>query len=309
MSPLLSIVIPVYNVEPYLATCLESVVGQNIDQEDYEILVIDDKSTDGSLVICNDFAARHPNIRVFPLPENTPGGAGFPSNIGIKNATGKYIGFVDSDDYASPDMFRLLLDEAERTAADITVCSYWLYGMQDGSTLPPDDAAEWPRVVKRGFDALPLVERKKLCLALNPVPWRKLYRREFLEKNRILYPVGDFFYEDIPLHWFTVTLAETMAFVDRRLITHRVQRAGQTVGESVERMTRQMLEHVRTVRKFLMDKQLYETYSMQFWSFALFVIALVPPSTPLHREVAGAVADICGPPPEGVLDHVPWAAR
>lgn len=309
MPPLLSIVIPVYNVAPYLEQCLASVADQTVAHKDYEVLVVDDKSTDNSLEICNRFAARHSNIRVFPLPENTPGGAGFPSNVGIRNAAGKYVGFVDGDDYASPTMFEELLAAAERTGADITVCSYQRLQTGDSAVLPPDDATEWRRAVEPGFDALPLVEQKRVCLGLNPVPWRKLYRKDFLAENRILYPVGDFFYEDIPLHWFTVVLAEKAAFVDRRLITHRVRRAGQTVGADIGRMARQMAGHVRTIRKFLADRGLYETYARQFWSQALFVVALVPPSHPLRGEVAATIADICGPPPEDALGHLSWAAR
>jgi glycosyltransferase involved in cell wall biosynthesis len=303
MSPLLSIIVPVYNVEPYLEECLASVLGQNLDAETYEIILVDDKSTDGSLALCERFAAKHAHIRVFPLPENSPGGAGFPSNFGLKHARGKYVGFTDSDDYASPDMFAGLLAEAERTGADLTLCSFHRHSLRDAAILPPEDEAAWQRLFEPDFEALPLLEKKKCCLKLSPVPWRKLYRREFLAKNRILYPVGDFFYEDLSLHWFTTVLATSIARIDRRLITHRIEREGQTVGREMGRMFLQVAENLRIIRKFLLDKGVYADYRRPFWDLAIAIVAFTPPGNPLRGQVESVVADICAAPPEeGIPD-------
>ena len=119
MSKKLSIIVPVYNMaaEGKLNYCLDSLVGQTIrGVHDYEILCVDDASTDGSLEILLDYQKRYPElICVIPNAVNLrQGGA---KNVGLKNAEGEWIGFIDSDDWVSPDYYEKLLKKAEETAA------------------------------------------------------------------------------------------------------------------------------------------------------------------------------------------------
>ena len=114
---MLSVIIPVYNVEPYLEKCLDSVLKQTY--KDMEILIIDDGSTDRSGAISDEYAAKDSRIRVFHT-ENR--GLSAARNLGLDNAVGGYIGFVDSDDWIEPDMYEVLLKKAEETGADIVEC-------------------------------------------------------------------------------------------------------------------------------------------------------------------------------------------
>lgn len=109
-----SVVIPVYNVKDYLPKCIDSVLAQ--DFEDYEVILIDDGSTDGeSGEICDRYAAAHPErIRAIHKPN---GGVGEARNVGIEAAQGEYLIFLDSDDYIAPDMFRVLADAVAASAA------------------------------------------------------------------------------------------------------------------------------------------------------------------------------------------------
>ena len=111
-----SVVIPVYNVKDYLPKCIDSVLAQ--DFEDYEVILIDDGSTDGeSGEICDRYAAAHPErIRAIHKPN---GGVGEARNVGIEAAQGEYLIFIDSDDYIAPDMFRVLADAVARFGSDI----------------------------------------------------------------------------------------------------------------------------------------------------------------------------------------------
>ena len=111
-----SVVIPVYNVKDYLPKCIDSVLAQ--DFEDYEVILIDDGSTDGeSGAICDRYAAAHPErIRAIHKPN---GGVGEARNVGIEAAQGEYLIFIDSDDYIAPDMFRVLADAVARFGSDI----------------------------------------------------------------------------------------------------------------------------------------------------------------------------------------------
>jgi glycosyltransferase involved in cell wall biosynthesis len=289
---LLSIVIPVYNVEPYIAECLSSVVNQSLDDALYEILVVDDKSTDNSLAVCREFADRHANIRIFALPENTPGGAGIPSNVGIRNAGGKYIGFVDSDDVADPAMFAELTALAEQEQADLALCSFMTEYLADGSLYAPHDTLRWQRLFEPGFAGLSPLEQKRLYLRIAPVPWRKLYRREFLVQNNILFPEGDFFYEDHPLHWYSIVQAKRIAALDKMFIRHRQNRPGQTTAAAPGRASLQMVEHFRAIQNFLRDKGVYADYKDTFFRLAGDVMHSIPEGDPLRDRVEGMLSDI-----------------
>jgi len=114
---MISVIVPVYNVEPYLRKCLNSILAQTY--RDLEILVIDDGSTDGSGRICDEYGEKDNRIKVFHT-ENK--GLSCARNLGLDNANGDWIGFVDSDDWIEPDMYELLLRKAEETGANIIAC-------------------------------------------------------------------------------------------------------------------------------------------------------------------------------------------
>lgn len=112
----LSIIIPVYNVEKYIARCLDSMLDQNIGQQDYEIIIVNDGSTDSSLEIALSYAKLNAHISVLNK-EN--GGAGSARNYGIEYAKGKYIYFIDPDDYLIPNCLNKLIDTCERYNLDV----------------------------------------------------------------------------------------------------------------------------------------------------------------------------------------------
>lgn len=114
MATTVSIIVPVYNIIEYLPRCVESLRKQTYDK--IEILLVDDGSTDGTSELCDRLAAEDIRIRVFHK-EN--GGSSSARNLGIKEATGEYLGFVDSDDYVEPDMYERLLQAIETTQLPI----------------------------------------------------------------------------------------------------------------------------------------------------------------------------------------------
>ncbi len=125
MEPIISVIVPVYNVERYVKKCLDSVLAQTI--ENIEIIVVDDGSTDTSGVICDEYAKRDNRIHVY---HKTNGGLSSARNYGIERATGSYFGFVDSDDYIDPDMYEVLLNNLLKYDADMSLCG--LYDVFNG---------------------------------------------------------------------------------------------------------------------------------------------------------------------------------
>ncbi|WP_374013911.1 glycosyltransferase [Pseudoxanthomonas koreensis] len=115
-TPLLSIVVLVYNTAPYLRECFDSLLGQHYGN--IEVIAIDDASTDDSLAICRQYEAAHPNFRCITKPNE---GGAVSGNLGISLARGEYVALVDSDDMVTADGYRLLMQEALRTGADISM--------------------------------------------------------------------------------------------------------------------------------------------------------------------------------------------
>ena len=122
----LSIIVPVYNVLPYIRQCLDSLLGQTV--EDYEILLVDDGS-DGTAAVLEEYRARYPEKISLRRVDN--GGQGRARNFAIEDARGHYLGFIDSDDTIAPDMYEKLVARAEETGADVVVCD-WLARYDDG---------------------------------------------------------------------------------------------------------------------------------------------------------------------------------
>ena len=116
---LVSIIVPTYNVEKYVGVCIDSLMKQTL--KNIEIILVDDGSTDSSGLICDEYAKKDSRIKVI---HQTNRGLGLSRNSGLKIATGKYIGFVDSDDRVSEDMFQILYRNATECNADISYCTY-----------------------------------------------------------------------------------------------------------------------------------------------------------------------------------------
>ena len=126
----ISVIVPVYNTEAYLARCVDSILAQTYPH--IEIILVDDGATDASPDLCDRYAAEHPHVKVI---HKQNGGLSSARNAGLDAATGDYIGFVDSDDYVSPDMYRILAERLESGDAEIANAMY-VRAFEDGETAP-----------------------------------------------------------------------------------------------------------------------------------------------------------------------------
>ena len=129
-QPLVSVIIPVYNVAAYLPQCLESVTSQTL--RDIEILLADDGSTDDSYEVCRQWAEKDARIRVFHQ-ENR--GVSYARNLGLENARGEFVAFVDSDDWVDGRYLEKLLDALRRSGSDFAECDLWRCSNRDGSRI------------------------------------------------------------------------------------------------------------------------------------------------------------------------------
>ena len=117
-TPRLSIIIPVYNAMPYFGECLDSVLSQDIDPYQYELILVDDASTDGSGNLCRELDSLLPNVKAISLDENS-GGCSRPRNVGLAEARGEFVFFADADDTFYPGALRKMLEHADELGCDI----------------------------------------------------------------------------------------------------------------------------------------------------------------------------------------------
>ncbi len=176
--PLVSIIIPVYNVEKYLDKCIESVTNQTL--EDIEIILINDGSGDNSPKLCDKWAKKDSRVKVIHQ-ENC--GVSVARNIGIKIATSKYIAFIDSDDYISNKYIEKLFNEAQDSFADVVVCNFNRV-TEKGDVLNTDQC----RVSKGVFNGIEICEMFSSIPVTFISPCFKLYKKDlFID---VKYPIG-----------------------------------------------------------------------------------------------------------------------
>lgn len=181
---MVSIVVPVYNVEKYLKRCVESILSQTL--RDIEIILVDDGSKDDSPRICDEYAKKDARIKVV---HKKNGGLSSARNAGIKIATGQYIGFVDADDSVVPEMYEIMLQAIKREAVDFVMADYTRV-LTNGTTYVKSADIREGRYDKEDI-------RKEIYPALimganieyGPLlsVWHCLYCTDFLKKNNILF--------------------------------------------------------------------------------------------------------------------------
>ena len=199
-NPLLSIVVPVYKVEPYLEKCVNSILAQTYSN--LEIILIDDGSPDNCGKICDDFTQK--DSRVFVIHKSN-GGLSSARNAGIEIAHGEYIGFVDSDDTIEPDMYEKLHHAIQRDKTDLAVCAV-NYVYEDGKILKK------PGLGKDAIFHFPqaMVEMN-LHRLFDMATWSKLYHRNLFDGLR--FPVGKLS-EDYYVMFRILDRAQKISYVD-----------------------------------------------------------------------------------------------
>ena len=171
----LSVVVPVYNAEGTLSRCIDSLLQQEV--EGYEVLLVDDGSTDGSFALMEAYQKRRPDvIRIFQKPN---GGLSDARNFGMDQARGEFLSFVDSDDFVVEGCYPALLNTAEETGCDVLffdACRDFLSHQQPMAALP--------NVGESSF-----VTTKTYLLSM-PCAWNKLIKTRLFRENRLRFPVG-----------------------------------------------------------------------------------------------------------------------
>lgn len=209
-KPFFSIIIPVYNVETYVDQCLNSIISQSFN--DYEVIIINDGSTDGSLKICEYFTSKYQNIRLINQENKGLSGA---RNAGFKIAAGQYIWFVDSDDYIKENSLEVLFSHLSKSYLD--VLGFSNYHLIEATQILRENNINAESTVLTNLELL------KQNLLFEIAPWIYVFNSSFLKKNNIS------FREDIKIHEDEFYLIEVLSklnsikFIEDNIYVYRIR--------------------------------------------------------------------------------------
>ncbi len=198
----ISVIIPIYNVEPFLGECLDSVLNQTY--ENLELVLVEDKSTDNSYNIALAYQAKYPNIVLLQNKKNM--GLSYTRNRGVKESTGDYVVFVDSDDIIDKTMIEKLMNAIKITGLDIAMCKYKIFiknikEVKCSGNLSSESTCNEP-----------------FLYSITGHCWNKIYKKSLIEG--LDFPVGRI-YEDVPFTYPVLVKAQNIAYLDEVLYYYR----------------------------------------------------------------------------------------
>ena len=253
-----SVIIPIYNVSEYLRECLDSVIGQTL--QELEIICVNDGSTDNSLEIIREYAAKDPRIVVITGPN---GGYGKAMNKGLDRATGQYIGIVEPDDYVAPEMFEQLYRTAAEQDLDLVKADFYRF------TRDPDGTEHRQYILLdetgQRYGELLCPAEDPSCIRFTLNTWSGIYRRSFLEQFHIRHnetPGASF--QDNGFFFQTFVYARRAMILNTPFYRNRRDNPNSSV-KSKEKVYCMNVEY-DYIRDLLMrDRQLWEKFQYMYW--------------------------------------------
>lgn len=212
MNQLISIIVPVYNVEKYVLKCLNSIKEQTY--ENLEIIIVDDGSEDNSGKICDEFIDNNKSARVF---HKKNGGLSSARNYGIRKAKGEIIAFIDSDDYVEKTFISDMYERMIKNDADIVVCGY-------------DDVRPSEENISGKEATIRLLTKQN---NLEILTWNKLYKKSLFIDNNIVFPIG-IIHEDTLTTYKLLSKAKRVSYIAKSLYVYTTREESITRSEKIE---------------------------------------------------------------------------
>ncbi|MGN0521377.1 MAG: glycosyltransferase [Eubacterium sp.] len=226
---MISIIVPIYNVEEYIRQCVDSITAQTLG--DIEIILVDDGSPDSCPQICDEYAKKDSRVKVVHK-EN--GGLMSARQAGLRAASGSYVGFVDGDDRIEPDMYERFAQAIEKYSPDIAVCEF-IYSYSDKEEVSSQSFSK-PFYTKEELmsDIYPsmLFANRFYHYGVMPSCWSKIYKKELLEKHLFSVDTRITIGEDAAFTYPCLLDAQSAAYVDKALYHYRINPKSMTQAYS-----------------------------------------------------------------------------
>lgn len=276
IEPQISVIVPVYNAERYLRKCLDSLIGQSYSN--IEIICVNDGSTDGSLAIMKQYAARDSRIKIV---NQANGGLSAARNSGIQISQAPYLMFCDSDDWFEPEMCGEMLQALLDNNVDVVACQARV--VYEQGKRPDAREIEYYRLKYRGVQRL----TRQTMLNTDIGVWNKIFKRSILNDFDIWFPVG-LYYEDAYFCNAYMAATKTIYYLDKPLYNY-LRRPSSMMSETYA-MTNRAADHLTIILKFhdfLNQNGLFEVNSEFFWTrfieYYLLSMRLSPKT--LHEQL------------------------
>ena len=304
-QPLVSIILPVYNAQNHLARCVGSICAQTY--RNIEIIILNDGSKDQSLPVCEEFRQKDPRIL---LVDKANSGVSDTRNLGLKLASGKYVEFVDSDDYLDPDFTERLVAAAEENEADFVIAPYKMV-IPAGASKPEQvldkiqdelgvmSVARPPEVREYGFLPAGVYDKDTFALRLMDKPasyfysvlWNKLYRRDILTGNDIQFVSEMRWAEDLVFNLRYIQYAERFVAIDKPGYYY-VQNPQSICHTQINAATivQNKLQVFRYYKDLYTRLGIYEEVRPQLYKFLVDIAESTYPSGPFKKVIDEAKA-------------------
>lgn len=258
--PLISIIVPVYNTEEYIIRCLNSIINQSF--KNIEIIISNDLSTDNSEAIILEYVKKYKFIKYFKM--KSKGLAGGARNLGLANASGKYVGFVDSDDWIDTMMYEKMINLSERANADIALCGV----IREYENIYNAELRYEYKIenVLEGQIALDILTRSyNQDISISSIVCNKIYRLDFLKKNKILFLSNSYSEDDI-FNFLCFIYANKIAITPNTYY-HYYQRNNSTTHTFSKKHIDDLVKGFVVLKKYLEKNNLYEINKKNYYSF------------------------------------------
>lgn len=304
-QPLVSIILPVYNAQNHLARCVGSICAQTY--RNIEIIILNDGSKDQSLPVCEEFRQKDPRIL---LVDKANSGVSDTRNLGLKLVSGKYVEFVDSDDYLDPDFTERLVAAAEENEADFVIAPYKMV-IPAGASKPEQvldkiqdelgvmSVARPPEVREYGFLPAGVYDKDTFALRLMDKPasyfysvlWNKLYRRDILTGNDIQFVSEMRWAEDLVFNLRYIQYAERFVAIDKPGYYY-VQNPQSICHTQINAATivQNKLQVFRYYKDLYTRLGIYEEVRPQLYKFLVDIAESTYPSGPFKKAIDEAKA-------------------
>ncbi|MPQ43968.1 glycosyltransferase [Clostridium tarantellae] len=252
-----SVIVPVYNVEQYLGECLNSIANQTL--KEIEIIVVNDGATDGSGKIIDEYAKKHENIKVVNQKNS---GLSAARNSGIREAKGKYLMFIDSDDFIDLYTIEKLYNRAEKYNCPLVICDLQLYWNKEKNKKYNNLKEDEEKIYNSTELYEILLSRKMNCQVMN-----KLYRRDIWVENNLSFEEGAYYEDIIPTFKVMSTYKKAM-FINESMYKYRM-REGSITASSSPKKVEDLVRAVKTAKEHAInygniDEKLLKDYLMSF---------------------------------------------
>ena len=258
-NPEVSVVIPFYNVEKYVEQCIQSVQGQSFN--DIEIICVDDCGHDGTRKIVEKLAQQDKRIKIITHDKNR--GLGGARNTGLREAKGKYVFFVDSDDYITPDCVETVIEKFKQKHVDTVwfKANIWWEEINKMTDM-------WIFKYYADYPQGPLTLNDDNLIEFPLYSWNKAYKRDFLIKNKLDWRENVYF-EDVEFYFKTFTKSKDIYIINKPLYVYR-RRSDSIIGECIKdaRKAEHLFNVTENVYKYLTENNLFEEYKNSFYRYA-----------------------------------------